>query len=207
MRICFLLHLYYQIPQYKKQSSMNRIIVIIIFSIFLLNFTILGHNNSNCSCAKNIVVKMWEKWGIWNENLPDTEYLKHTKITKKLWYDDVSKNHSYYSLGPKFINIGGEMIGGNIIPKSQNSLVTVPCNQNKITININKIKGRAKTDLCICVHEANGTMTSKVNFQFPISKTTLDKSWTISNVKGKIISVVLKNHSTTKKFKYKINYK
>ena len=74
-------------------------------------------------------------------------------------------------------------------------------------ITINKYSGRAKTGVVICAMGQDGVLTQLRDYEFPNDRNGKVKTFTVNNVKGKIIIVTMKNLSVGNKFQYRINAK
>ncbi|WP_456376059.1 hypothetical protein [Lutibacter sp.] len=85
---------------------------------------------------------------------------------------------------------------------------TAPLFWDKVIIEIQKIEGRAETDVFICTWDMeSGVKNNYVEYKFKSGKNTETKKFIITNVHGKSISVKLRNRSVTNKFKYAIKSK
>lgn len=72
-------------------------------------------------------------------------------------------------------------------------------------VTINKYDGKAKTGVVICSHGRDGITKTLKEFTFPNDKKGKTKVFTLTGVKGKIITIAMKNNSVGNMFKYRIN--
>ena len=184
---------------------MKKIIIILALGMFYHLNLMAQFSYPNCDSSKPISTVMWRQW----EKLKPNKlrnYPKRQLFASKEWKREVLNNPSYLTIGPQYLDFN-KTTKGYVIPKTQRTLISVPANKNAVKIRFAKTKGRAKTDLIICIQDENGNIQNKIKYQFPSESAPKIKSWTIYDVKGKIISIVLNNHSTTNKFNYTINCK
>ncbi len=79
---------------------------------------------------------------------------------------------------------------------------------DKVEIEIEKLSGRAKTDVTICTWDMeSGAKNEYAEYTFPNGKNTSKKKFTIKNAYGKSISIKLRNRSVANTFKYSIKSK
>ena len=79
---------------------------------------------------------------------------------------------------------------------------------DRVEIEIEKIEGRAQTEVIICTWDMeSGAKNNYTEYTFPNGKNTSSKKFIIRNVHGKSISVKLRNRSAAYKFKYAIKTK
>lgn len=76
---------------------------------------------------------------------------------------------------------------------------------DKVEIEIEKLDGRAKTEVIICTWDMkSGAKNNYTEYTFSNGKNKSKKKFTINNVYGKSISVKLRNRSVANTFKYSI---
>ncbi|MAU15991.1 MAG: hypothetical protein CMH46_10695 [Muricauda sp.] len=159
----------------------------------------------NCNQGKKLAEKTWEKWGPWKPNITLIPFKNEVKKIKGYW--NWIANNGGATIGPRFLEVDGGNENGNIAGQTKRTFVTPPSFNNTMTITINKYGGRAETGVVICSHGRNGVTRQLKSYTFPNSRNGSVKKFTLSGVKGKIISVAMKNRSIGNKFKYKINAK
>ena len=93
---------------------------------------------------------------------------------------------------------------GTIMGQTQRTFVTPPSFNNEVEVTINKHDGKAETSVVICTHTADGHMQNVTSYTFPNENTARTKKFTVSNAKGKIIIVAMRNKSVGNKFEYRI---
>ncbi|MGB0910071.1 MAG: hypothetical protein ACPGYT_06885 [Nitrospirales bacterium] len=76
---------------------------------------------------------------------------------------------------------------------------------DKVVIEIEKLDGKAKTEVIICTWDMeSGAKNNYTEYMFPNGKKLSKKKFVINNVHGKSISIKLRNRSVANTFKYSI---
>jgi len=181
---------------------MKKIIVLIGIVVFSFSFTA---NAQNCNQGKKLAEKTWEKFGPWKPHFTLNGFKAASRIIKNHWNWIV--NNSPATIGPRLLEINEGNVNGNILGKTKSTFVTPPSFNNRVVITINKYQGRAETALVICTHARNGMTQEIQRYTFPNDRDAKTKHFVLTGVKGKIISVSIKNRSVANKFKFRIKAK
>lgn len=177
---------------------------------FALYFVLFGfaailnaQNTPNCNQGENLAERTWEKWGPWKPKITLIPFKNEVVALRDNWNWIVSNGNA--TVGPRRLEIDGENETGTILGKTKSTFVTPPSFNNKVIITINKYDGKAETGVTICTHSSDGSTETETSYVFPNENDSRVKTFTINNVKGKIISVAMKNNSIANKFQYRIN--
>tara|TARA_R110000850_G_scaffold30630_2_gene84177 strand:- start:27251 stop:27796 length:546 start_codon:yes stop_codon:yes gene_type:complete len=181
---------------------MKRIITMIVIALFTFNFQAEAQN---CNQGKKLAEKTWEKFGPWKPNFTIVPFKNKVKKVKNSWNWIV--NNSGSTIGPRLLEVDGGNETGTIVGQTSSTFVTPPSFENRMEITINKYSGRAKTGVVICAMGQDGVLTQLRDYEFPNDRNGKVKTFTVNNVKGKIIIVAMKNLSVGNKFQYRINAK
>ena len=175
---------------------------IIVFALSLFAFAFQG-NAQNCNQGKKLAEKSWEKFGPWKPNFSLIPFKNKVEKIKNAW-NWISSN-SGANIGPRYLETDGGNENGTIAGQTKRTFVTPPSFNNTMKITINKYDGKARTGVVICSHGRDGITKTLKEFTFPNDKNGKTKVFTLTGVKGKIISVAMKNNSVGNMFKYRIN--
>ena len=179
---------------------MKKILFVLTFIVAL---SITNVTAQNCNQGEKLAEKTWEKWGTWKPNISLIPFNNTLKRVKKAWNWIASNGGA--TIGPRFLELDGGNKQGSISGQTKRTFVTPPSFEDTITITVNKYDGRAETGLVICSHGRDGVSRQLKSYTFENSKNGKVKTFTLNNVRGKIISVAMRNRSVGNKFKYRIN--
>lgn len=177
---------------------------IIVCALAFLAFTIHAEAQ-NCNQGEKLAEKTWEKWGPWKPNISLIPFKSQVTKIKNVW-NWIAQNGGA-TVGPRFLEVDGGNETGSVAGQTKRTFVTPPSFNNTMTITINKYDGKAETGVVICSHGRDGISTQLKTYTFPNNKNGAVKKFTLTGVKGKIISVAMRNKSVANKFKYRINAK
>lgn len=175
---------------------------IIVITVVMLAFSFTSQAQ-NCNQGKKLAEKSWEEFGPWKPNFSLIPFKNQVAKMKNAW-NWISSNGGA-NIGPRYLEVDGGNENGSITGQTKRTFVTPPSFNNTMKITINKYDGRAETGVVICSHGRDGITKTLKTFTFPNDKNGKTKVFTLSGVKGKIISVAMKNNSVANKFKYRIN--
>lgn len=178
---------------------MKKSIIILGVFLVLVSFPSLAQD---CNQGKNLAKKTWESWGTWNPKVKEGVFNKEVQKIKNSWNSLVSNSSS--TIGPRFLELDGKSEIGTIMGQTSSTFVTPPSFKDKMEINIFKSTGRAQTALVICAMDSDGILTRLESFTFPNGNYRRNKTFTLNNVKGKVIIVAMKNLSVGHRFSYYI---
>jgi hypothetical protein len=161
-----------------------------------------AQNNASCDQGKKIAENIWEKTGPWKPNITLNPWKKMRNTVRNHW-NWISSN-GVTTIGPRMIEIGEGNEEGTISGQTQRTFVTPPVFEDNVTLTINKYDGKAKTDIRVCLHSQNGNLTNEHTYTFPNDNDAKTKTFNISDTRGKIIIVSMRNRSVGNNFKYRI---
>jgi hypothetical protein len=177
---------------------------ILVFAVTLFALTV-SVNAQNCKQGAKLAKNTWAKFGPWKPNFSIVPFQHSVKKIKDSW-NWISSN-SGANIGPRYLETDGGNEQGSITGQTKRTFVTPPSFNNTMTITINKYDGRAETGVIICSHGRDGVTKTLKTYTFPNNKNGSTKKFTLSGVKGKVISIAMKNKSVGNKFKYRIKAK
>lgn len=158
-----------------------------------------------CNQGMKIAQKTWQKWGPWKPNIQLNPFKSSVNTLRNHW--NWIANNSETKSGPRRLEINGSNSSGTIMGQTKSTFVTPPSFKNKVTITINKYDGKASTGATICTHTQTGVMKTVQTYTFTKGKNAKVKTFVVTNARGKIISVAMKNNSVESKFKFRIKAK
>jgi hypothetical protein len=176
-----------------------------VFTVLTILCMSLGTQAQNCRQGEKLAEKTWEKFGPWKPNFTVVPFTKQVKKVKQAW-NWISANGGS-TIGPRYLEVDGGNESGSITGQTKRTFVTPPSFNNKMVITINKYDGRAETGVVICAHGRDGISRQLKSYTFPNNRNGAVKKFTLTGVKGKVISVAMRNKSVANKFKYRINAK
>ncbi len=177
----------------------------IIFSLLLFTgiaATVNSQSTPNCNQGKKLAENTWEKWGPWQPNISLIPFKAEVTRLKQYW--NWIASNGVGTIGPRRLDIGEDTESGTIMGQTKSTFVTNPSFNQQVTIRINKTDGRAETGVSICTHTREGVTTTVATYVFPNNNNGQSKTFTLNNMKGKIISVAMKNNSVANRFEYTI---
>lgn len=187
---------------YKICNQMKKITILIWVAVVSFCFET---NAQSCEQGKKLAQNTWEKWGQWKPNIQLVPFKNDVKKLKQSWNWIASNGGA--NIGPRLLEVDGGNESGTIMGQTQRTFVTHPSFNNKMEITINKYDGRAKTGVVICAVGQDGVMAQLHEYTFPNENNGKTKTFTLNNVKGKIVIVAMRNQSVGNRFMYRINAK
>jgi len=181
---------------------MKKIICIISVFCLLVSSELTAQN---CNQGERLAQKTWEQWGPWKPNISLIPFKGSVKKLKKAWNYIASNGGA--TIGPRFLEMDGGNEQGTVYGQTKRTFVTPPSFEDEVTITVNKYDGRARTGVVICSHGRDGVTRQLKSYTFENSRNGKTKTFTLKGVKGKIISVAMRNRSVGNRFKYRINAK
>ena len=176
--------------------------------IFILTIALMGTqfvNAQACHEAKPIFMRSIDVLKKYNKVIDNIPYAKQAKLIADNW--NTIAGNSSAKVGPRKIFLDNSKVTGIVMGQTQRTFVSPPSPHNKLTITVDKTGGRAKTDVFICVHSTKNGSQQRKEYRFQNSRSSKKKTFTINNVKGKSVSVIIKNKSVGNTFKYNVRAK
>jgi len=177
----------------------------IILSAVIMLLTATNVQSQSCRNGEKMADRTWEKFGPWQPSISLIPYRNKVKKVVRAW-NYIAGNRSS-TIGPRYLELDGGNESGSITGQTQSTFVTPPSFNNTMKITINKYDGRAETKVVICSHGRDGVNRSLKTYTFPNDRNGKTKTFTLTGVKGKVVTVAMKNKSVANKFKYRINAK
>ena len=177
------------------------IILSLVFSL-VLAFNVEAQS---CTQGTKMAKRTWEKFGTWKPNISLIPFKSKVDKVKRAW-NYIAGNRSS-TIGPRYLEVDGGNETGSITGQTKRTFVTPPSFNNTMKITINKYDGRAETGVVICSHGKDGVTRTIKTYMFPNNRNGKNKVFTLTGVKGKVITVAMLNKSVANKFKYRINAK
>jgi hypothetical protein len=175
--------------------------IIVLIGIVFMSFSFQAEAQ-NCNQGKKLAQKTWAKFGPWKPNFTLTSFTGSVRKVKRYWNWIVSNSPN--TIGPRLLEIDGGNESGTIVGQTKSTFVTPPSFNNRVIITINKYDGRAETAIVICSHGRDGVTQELKRYTFPNDRNGKVKRIILNGVKGKVISVSMKNKSVANKFKFRI---
>lgn len=136
---------------------------------------------------------------------------KYAEMTTKMIaeWNKKSKTTSWATIGPRRLDFKKDHIGKIVSTGGRMFISPIPSNKNQLTVSINELDGKGKTSVVICKVDKN-------NNYFPLatkwfndtsdrkSKKNEKRNFTISGVKGYLISIHFDGKSVGNTFQYKL---
>ncbi|MAP55461.1 hypothetical protein [Altibacter sp.] len=109
---------------------------------------------------------------------------------------------SFKSDAPKLLFINGKQKRGTIKSLKKRVYITSLVPKESITITIQNTQHRAGAEVVICAHDKTGATQNMHQFHFTGEES--DQTFVLEAVKGKIISIAIKNKEASEKFEFQI---
>lgn len=152
-----------------------------------------------CGSVTSVSSDIWQKFGSLASSLP---YVDKVEEMIKFWNANVGG--TWATLGPRALTPDTDL-EGSVVGKGERVFIApAPTNKDSITVELEKLAGKAKTNVTVCsVSEAGRPVKL---WEFTAGKGGYTKTWTktINGVKNKVITVHLAGMSASKKFKYEL---
>ncbi len=112
-------------------------------------------------------------------------------------------NNNWTTVGPRSLALDsserGTVLGG--MPRT---FLMPPTDKGTIRVELDKVGGRAETDITICSHGRNDRAAAG-SHTFPNTRDVISHSFVIADATDKVISIVIRNRSVANKFEYIIS--
>ncbi|MGH1342890.1 MAG: hypothetical protein ACRBN8_15110 [Nannocystales bacterium] len=150
-----------------------------------------------CGSVTSVASDIWTKYGSLAPALP---YAKKVDEMIKFWNSNVGG--TWARLGPRDLIVNTEHAGTVVGPGERVFIAETPLNTTDVTVRVEKLAGKAKTNVTVCSVDQAGRAVKVWEFTAPKGGGT--KTWkkTIGGMKDKILTVHLAGKSASKKFKY-----
>lgn len=160
-----------------------------------------------CNSSAVLVTKMWEAWHDFVGDINTTlynyqDYISKVPLIVNKWNQKVG--NSWATIGPRSLKFNDSETG-NIVGQTNRTFITIPSFDSTVSIRIRKTDGRAKCGVTICVSGENGSRQIIHSYTFESGNRLQTKNFILPNVKGKVISINMRNYSVGNTFKYRIS--
>jgi len=173
--------------------------------IALVSVSSMGSMNAQCNDGKNLSARVVDVLKDYSSVISSIPYAEQVKQIAKHW--NTIAGNSSAKAGPRQMYLDNSKVGGVVVGPTKRTFISPMSEHNKLEISLEKVSGKAKTDIFICVHDLQGGSKQVKEYRFENGKTKKTKKFTINNVKGKLISVVVKGKSAGNTFGYKLRAK
>lgn len=173
-----------------------------------------------CKSATNVVSDIFNNYGkvlatvgctLANQTGCLGDAKKYAKMTSDMiaYWNKQSKTTSWATIGPRMLQFNKDHIGKIVSTGGRMFISPIPSNKNQLTVSINELDGKGKTSVVICKVDKN-------NNYFPLAtkwfndtsdrkkKDDEKRNFTISGVKGYLISVHFDGKSVGNTMQYKL---
>lgn len=122
------------------------------------------------------------------------------------WWNDMA-NNSWATIGPRQLQWSGIMNGTLQLGGGRVFCSAAPSNKDTVEISIEKLDGRAETEVEICKMRKDGSSLTTHTFTFAngLDNVGTVKTRTVTGAKDDVICVHLNNKSVTNSFQYSID--
>lgn len=128
------------------------------------------------------------------------------RIVKEKW--NIIAGNSPARMGARKMFLDNSTVKGTVIGRTQRTFISPPSRDRKIKITLEKTGGKAKTEIYVCVHSSSSpNAEQRKAYVFENSEGTSTKTFTLNNVLGKMVSVIVRGKSVGNTFKYKMKAK
>ncbi|MFZ1704867.1 MAG: hypothetical protein WAT79_11015 [Saprospiraceae bacterium] len=178
---------------------MNKFFIILTMMFFCQ----LGFSQTpGCSDSQAAISAMWDKYGGWSGNITLSEWVQKKSNALQLW--NLLNQNGWGNIGARSLDYG-ESENGNIVGQTKRTFVLPPSFNETVTITIHKTDGKANTGVSVCSTRKNGQTTELDTHTFPNGNQNMSKTFSLHNVKGRVLSVAIRNYSVGNKFTYTIS--
>lgn len=131
---------------------------------------------------------------------------EYTREMIKFWNKEIlGGSYSFLKIGPRRLKVN-KSEDGNIVGPTQHTFISDPLPFNEYSITIQELDGKADTDVTICTYDSSMRHTRIASRHFNQSREQRRQKETrtvnLSDVKGKIVVVLIKGNAATRNFKY-----
>ena len=157
----------------------------------------------DCGSVTSVTSDLWNKYEEYlRDNLP---YAKTVDKMVKFW--NSMAGNSWAKIGPRRLEYGKNLKGTVVGPTDRVFIAETPADKKHAEITIKKLDGKAKTSITVCKVGSDGKPQKVWDFTAENGKGTKTWTKTVKGMKDKILTVHIKGHSATNKFKYTVNAK
>ncbi|MCW9038850.1 hypothetical protein [Altibacter sp.] len=154
-----------------------------------------------CNEGLGMINSLWEKATL-EQALTNPDAIIDEFNTLKGSLGSSLNSLSFKSDAPKLLFINGKQKQGTIKGLKKRVYVTSLIMKESITITIQNTQQLAVAEVVICAHDKSGAAQNIHQFQFTGEES--DQTFVLEAIKGKIISISIKNKEASGKFEYKI---
>lgn len=136
---------------------------------------------------------------------------KYSQMTKDMvaYWNSKSNTTSWATIGPRRLDFNEDHIGKIVSTGGRMFISPIPSNKDQLTVSIEELDGKGKTSVVICKVDQNGNYFPLATKWFNDDDDRKDKddekrNFTISGVKGYLISLHFDGKSVGNTFQYKL---
>lgn len=160
-------------------------------------------NAQECSEGMSMINSMFEKMSL-EQALADPDALVADFNNLKSSVTSLSLN-SLKRGAPRLLPMNGKTKKGAIRKKNKRTFVTSIVPRDTLEITLVNVKQLSGVDVIICGHDRQAKSVAIEQYSFPEEISETHKTFTIEGMKGKIISVAIKNRESKDKFEFQIS--
>ena len=175
-------------------------------SILTLVLTVLftiPSKAQECSEGMSMINSMFEKMSL-EQALADPDAIVADFNNLKSSVTSLSLN-SLKRGAPRLLPMNGKTKKGAIRKKNKRTFVTSIVPRDTLEITVVNVKQLSGVDVIICGHDRQAKSVAIEQFSFPEEVFETHKTFSIEGMKGKIISVAIKNRESKDKFEFQIS--
>lgn len=178
------------------KTSLRYSVLVLLFAFGIGTLTA-----QNCNAGKRIASKVWAKTGKWNNTIQFIPFKTQFNIKKHTWNLIVGNSSARW--GPRHLPLS-QVQTGTVHAGTKRTFVTDPLFYETMVIQINKTSGRGRTIVLVCEHSDSGASTPIAEYTFENTSMLSSKTFTLNNVRGKIISVAISGKTALRSLSYTI---
>lgn len=178
---------------------MKKSIYLLLISCFLAAFQVQAQE---CSEGLSMINSLFQKMNL-EQALSDPDAITTEFDNLKTSVTSLSLN-SLKKGAPRMLPMNGKTRKGGIRMNNKRTYVTllVPNDELQVTlVNHKKLSG---VEVVICGHDREGKTVAIENFVYPETVSETNKVFSIQGMKGRILSIAIKNKTSKTKFEYQI---
>lgn len=173
---------------------------------YLGMFLIIGiypSNAQDCSEGFTLVNSLWEKVSI-EQALTDPDAIIDDFNNLKGSLTSSLTKLSFKKDAPKLLPMNGKDRKGTVQTNSKRIYVTYLVGKETLQVTVHNNKQLPNAEVIICAHDKTGKTENLDSFVFSSEHPEAEKLFELTEVKGRIVSIAIKNTSEAK-FEYQIN--
>lgn len=155
-----------------------------------------------CSEGMSMINTLFEKMSL-EQALADPDAIVTDFNNLKSSVTSLSLN-SLKRGAPRLLPMNGKTKKGAIRLKNKRTYVTSIVPKDTLQVTLVNLKQLAGVDVIICGHDRQAKSVAITQFSFPEEVSETHKTFTIEGMKGKILSIAIKNKTSKSKFEYQI---